>query len=501
MESSENWSYQDVVIRKRIVSGMVCASDLWKAAGNPSSLRPDKWFRSDSVQKRLMNLSPIVKEQVKKDDKGKIFCLPGVLDVVRGGQSQQGTFLSYDLAIDYTQMLSSDLHKWFTDKLSSSGDQKESKESTDPLSISINDFNGQVRITPKGLISIYDAIGFTTGHGNPRQVWNDLTARFPEVVQKTDNFQFQGQGQRETPVATLQVFLEILVTLPGPIAATVRAKSIDTMIRAMKGDLSLVEEILERIQNPQKLKDLENMIRSRRIEYYGDSPPYGTLDNPLTSSSITPEIKSGYGWVNRAEEMTNLLVDLATHVGDMVIDRDSPHRSYSSTSKNIRSRRIPLILRSLNSLEGVNIYHFETSYIDDIDVVEFCSVRSYPELAYRDLANKGVRYVIANIVSPCGITVEGVERLKECQETFDGKLGKEIIHLNAIRLDELVWGQMYPLIAERYLDADGKFGWHNLNQRIKEICKKLCQQTTLPKSLPIAKSTPQQLTLFDLLAL
>lgn len=256
-------------------------------------------------------------------------------------------------------------------------------------------------------------------------------------------------------------FLEILVTLPGPIAATVRAKSIDIMVRAMKGDLSLVEEILERIQNHQKLKNLESIIRAKRIQYCGDSPPYGTLDNPLTSSSITPEIKSGYGWVNRAEEMTNLLVDLATHVGDMVIDRDSPHRSYSPTSKNIRSRRIPLILRSLNSLEGV-------------------------------------KYVVANIVSPCGITVEGVERLKECQETFDGKFGKEIIHLNAIRLDELVWGQMYPLIAERYLDADGKFGWHNVNKKIQGVCKKLCQQTTLPKSLSIAKSAPQQLNLFDL---
>lgn len=48
------------------------------------------------------------------------------------------------------------------------------------------DFEGNVRFTDDGRVSVYDAIGFTTGHKNPRQVWNDLVERDSLFVQKTD---------------------------------------------------------------------------------------------------------------------------------------------------------------------------------------------------------------------------------------------------------------------------------------------------------------------------
>jgi hypothetical protein len=39
------------------------------------------------------------------------------------------------------------------------------------------------------------------GQKNPRQTWSGLIEVHPEVVQKVDNLQFPGAGQRETPVA------------------------------------------------------------------------------------------------------------------------------------------------------------------------------------------------------------------------------------------------------------------------------------------------------------
>ena len=197
--------------------------------------------------------------------------------------------------------------------------------------------------------------------------------------------------------------------------------------------------------------------------------------------------------------MIDLLVDLATHVGDVVIQRDSPHRAYSKAAKRRKSRIIPLTLKSISNLTVLHIYWFDSSFVDDTDVVDIFMERAYPELAYRDFKDKGIEIVVANLISPGGITKSGVERLREIQKTFDSKYhGK--IQLNSMRLDELVWGFMYPAIAERYQDSLGKFATHNLNMKVKSICEKLCETkvNVSTKSKSKKKETEVQLSLFDL---
>ena len=266
----------------------------------------------------------------------------------------------------------------------------------------------------------------------------------------------------------------------------------------MKGDLTLVDEILNRIQNPQDLTDLEEMIRLRCQQAYGSELPNGTLGNPLDKEQITPEIKIGYGWKDKTEEMTNLLVQLASYVG-MVIQRDSPHRSYGDGTGKVKSRRISLVLSALKSQHILHIYHFENTYIDDKDVVDNFKTRACPELAYRDFNLDNNKCVVAHLVSPGGITRAGIERLQECQRDLDIKY-KGAIKLDAMRLDELVWGEMYPAIQERYQDSSGKFGTHNINLKIKKLCKQLCDQTSHFKALkPSSKSNninENQLSLF-----
>jgi hypothetical protein len=463
---------------------MVAITDLWKAAGSPTPLRPDKWFKSEFVQEKLEGFALIIGSDIDRDEKGKIIGVPAVLEIHRGGRYNQGTFVSYELAFEYTQIVSEKLHEWFTGILLGNTPKTADKPSSLALPlIGSEDFPQDVRITPDGRVSVYDGIGYLLGNKNPYQVWNDLTERIPLFLQKTEEYKFPGKGgsARLTPVATLEVFVEILVTLPGRIAAQVREKAVRTLIRALKGDPTLVDEILSRIQNPQDLVDLEGMIRLRRQHAYGGELPGGTLDNPLDLDQITSEIKSGYGWKGKATQMTELLITLATHVGDMVVSRDSPHRPYGGTTTKSKSRIIPLTLRSLEKQEILHIYHFQSDYIDDADVVDIFKTKAYPEIAYRDSKVKGVKTLVTHLVAPGGITKAAVERLRECQKDLDTKF-KGAVVLDAMRLDELVWGEMYQQIKERYQDNDGKLAQHNFNRKIVGICQQLCDKTAYIKA-------------------
>jgi hypothetical protein len=498
---STEWSYKGSVVRNKPVARMVAVTDLWKAVGSPTPFRPDKWFKSDLAQEKLEGIVLITGKEIR-DEKEKIVGIPGVLEVVRGGRYSQGTFVSYDLAIDYTKLLSNELHWWFTCVLPSSSDTaKETEETKSPaetgqilaLPFGSEDVPSSIRITPDGRISVYDGIGYTTGQKNPHDAWKRIVEPYPEVLAKCENFQFPGKGQRETPVATLQVFLEILVLLPGRVAAQVREKAVKTLVRAMQGDLSLVEEILDRIHSSQDLINLENIVKLRRERAYGSSLPSGTLSNPLRADQITAEIKNGYGWKNNVEEMTDLLVQLATYVGDMVISRDSPHRSYGTTKA--KSRMIPLVLRRLKDFHVLHVYHFGSDYTDDEKVVDIFKSKAYPELAYRDFNSKGIKLVVTHLVSPGGISDSGVQRLKECQRDLDIQYSGAI-KLDAMRLDELVWGEMFPLIQERYRDDSGKFSQHHLNRTVTSTCKKLCSRVYIPpKALKPKQTDPNQLSL------
>ena len=180
--------------------------------------------------------------------------------------------------------------------------------------------------------------------------------------------------------------------------------------------------------------------------------------------------------------MTDLLVQLATHVGDMIIDRDLPHRPYGGVTSKAKSRIIPLMLRTLKNKDILHVYHFQCDYIDDENVVDIFKSRAYPEIAYRDFKDKGIKVVVTHLVAPGGVTKAAAERLKECQSDLDARF-KGAIKLDAMRLDELVWGEMYPAIEERYSDTSGKIAQHHFNRKITTICKKLCDKTSGIKAL------------------
>jgi hypothetical protein len=52
---------------------------------------------------------------------------------------------------------------------------------------------GFIRETEDGRYSVYDTIEVLAGKKNPRDAWKSVYKQYPEVVVKTDNFQFPQQ--------------------------------------------------------------------------------------------------------------------------------------------------------------------------------------------------------------------------------------------------------------------------------------------------------------------
>lgn len=81
---------------------------------------------------------------------------------------------------------------------------------------------GDIRVTDDDRFSVFDTVEVIGGKKNPRDAWKSITENYPEVVGKTDNFQFPGQGQRETPVATTENIFYIIGLLPGSVGQMYR---------------------------------------------------------------------------------------------------------------------------------------------------------------------------------------------------------------------------------------------------------------------------------------
>jgi hypothetical protein len=141
--------------------------------------------------------------------------------------------------------------------------------------------DAKIRITPTGMISIYDVIAFF-GYENARERLGAIKKQFPEVVRDTYSFKFSGQGQTSTPVAKLQTIIEMVNVMNGPKVAKYRRKFAQIIVRYMGGDLTLVDEILanhERVaqlpeDSPERKMlnaptDVETFCKDNEIRYLG----------------------------------------------------------------------------------------------------------------------------------------------------------------------------------------------------------------------------------------
>ena len=114
------------------------------------------------------------------------------------------------------------------------------------LPLETDEFAGcKIRKTPEvpPRVSVIDLISVVTHNKNPHQTLADLQDDHPEVLHLTENFQFKGRGQRDTPVTDAKGLVAIVSLLKGVRAAAFRLKAADIVVRALGGDETLVDEI------------------------------------------------------------------------------------------------------------------------------------------------------------------------------------------------------------------------------------------------------------------
>jgi hypothetical protein len=159
------------------------------------------------------------------------------------------------------------------------------KESSNPvqklnlMNLAQDDFK-DVRMTPDGLFSVYDAIAKFKKCSTKRAQasFNNI-----DVSQKLRNIglhKFTGQGQRETPVCTFTELLQIFSQLPGQQAKVLRKEQAEISSRAIAGDEDLEEAVREQ-RNKISKNDravLMNGLESGTNKLSIDSGPYDKKD-------------------------------------------------------------------------------------------------------------------------------------------------------------------------------------------------------------------------------
>ncbi len=110
-------AYKGVPIRCK-PSGLINITDIHKANGAPSSLRPDKWLSTPKTQEILQSLAQKANTEPVLDKFRNIKEVSNVLEVFRGGDRLgQGTFAGLELALLYAESLSSDCENWLSEVL------------------------------------------------------------------------------------------------------------------------------------------------------------------------------------------------------------------------------------------------------------------------------------------------------------------------------------------------------------------------------------------------
>ena len=118
---------------------------------------------------------------------------------------------------------------------------------------------GNIRKTENGQISVIDVVRAITGKGSPQAAKDVrmIQAKFKAVSQNLTLCQFPGERQRRTPVAALVDMVQIILLLPGSMAAAARLEASKLIVRFLGGDIGLVDEVRQMRHIQEELADTE----------------------------------------------------------------------------------------------------------------------------------------------------------------------------------------------------------------------------------------------------
>jgi hypothetical protein len=139
--------------------------------------------------------------------------------------------------------------------------------------------NAAIRRTPDGRVSVYDLIKVVGTQKNPRDAWNSLCDKYPEVVGKTDSFKFSGRGQQNTPVTSREGAIYIIGLLPNTVGKLYRENAAKLVLRYLDADITLAAEVVDRNDNDEDLQWLESRLRGKtaRKRFAGKLKSHGVL--------------------------------------------------------------------------------------------------------------------------------------------------------------------------------------------------------------------------------
>ena len=102
-----------------------------------------------------------------------------------------------------------------------------------------------LRTTPETprRVSVFDLITVMTGTNNPHDTYHRVCTQYQEVRGLVDDFLFQGQGQRPTPVVDARGAVYLMHVLQGHKASLFRINCADIVVRYLGGDETLVAGI------------------------------------------------------------------------------------------------------------------------------------------------------------------------------------------------------------------------------------------------------------------
>ena len=94
-------------------------------------------------------------------------------------------------------------------------------------------------------ISVLDVARAITGRSGDYcgQAIRNILGVYPEVREKITNYKFEGRRQRLTPAADVWGLAEIVLLLPGRLAANVRRQAAEILVRYLGGDVSIVAAV------------------------------------------------------------------------------------------------------------------------------------------------------------------------------------------------------------------------------------------------------------------
>lgn len=107
----------------------------------------------------------------------------------------------------------------------------------------------------KGHGSVYDVLKLISGNSCVQTTWRNMK----DVVHELHNiqmYQFDGQGQRETPVAPVNTLIQIVWDCPGTAARAFRRQCADLIRRVFENDVTLADEIRSGASAPPRVDNV-----------------------------------------------------------------------------------------------------------------------------------------------------------------------------------------------------------------------------------------------------